>query len=418
MKIAVIHQYFLRPGESGGSRFNELTRFWRRAGHEVTVVAGQVHYATGERAPEYRGRWIVEEDLDGVRILRCYTPGTYHNGTIGRMWAFFGYLLSSCWAVLFRIRKAEVVVATSPPLVTAVPGLLAKRLRGWPLVFEVRDLWPESAVATGVLRENSVFTKGMYRLEAAAYRSADRINVLTPAFRENIVARGLAPKDRIVFVPNGADLDLFAPGPRDNEVRRRHGWGNIFVALYAGAHGKANCLRQLIDAAELLREEEVLLISVGEGPERHELAEEATRRGLSNVSFLGAVSKEEMPAYVQAADVGMAVLKRVDTFKTVYPNKVFDYMACERPVLVAIDGVARRLVEEEAHAGLFAEPENAKEIAERILQLKANPGLCREFGRAGRKYVLDNFSREVLAARYERILADLVYSAGKPSAPP
>jgi glycosyltransferase involved in cell wall biosynthesis len=125
-----------------------------------------------------------------------------------------------------------------------------------------------------------------------------------------------------------------------------------------------------------------------------------------------------MPAYVQAADVGMAVLKRVDTFKTVYPNKVFDYMACERPVLVAIDGVARRLVEEEAHAGLFAEPENAKEIAERILQLKANPGLCREFGRAGRKYVLDNFSREVLAARYERILADLVYSAGKPSAPP
>lgn len=418
MRIVVIHQYFLRPGESGGSRFNELTRFWRRSGHDVTVVAGQVHYATGERAPEYHGRWIVEEDSDGVRVLRCYTPGTYHRGTIGRMWAFFGYLLSSCWAVLFRIRKADVVVATSPPLVTAIPGLLAKRFRGWPLVFEVRDLWPESAVATGVLREGSAFTRGMYRLEAAAYRRADRINVLTPAFRENIVDRGLAPEDRIVFVPNGADLDLFAPGPRDNEVRKRHGWGNTFVALYAGAHGKANCLRQLIDAADLLQEEDVLLVSVGDGPERSELEEEAKRRGLSNVRFLGAVPKEEMPAYVQAADVGMAVLKRVDTFKTVYPNKVFDYMACERPVLVAIDGVARRLVEEEAHAGLFAEPENAKEIAERILQLKADPGLCRKFGLAGRKYVLDNFSREVLAARYERILADLVYSAVKSSAPP
>jgi len=418
MRITVVHQYFLRPGESGGSRFNELTRFWRLAGHEVTVVAGQVHYATGERAPEYRGRWIVEDRLDGVRILRCYTPGTYHRGTIGRMWAFFGYLLGSCWAVLFRIRKADVVVATSPPLVTAIPGILAKRFRGWPLVFEVRDLWPESAVATGVLREGSAFTRGMYRLEAAAYRNADRINVLTPAFRENIVARGLAPEDRIAFVPNGADLDLFAPGPRDNEVRRRNGWGNSFVALYAGAHGKANCLRQLIDAADLLREEDVLLVSVGDGPERIELKEEAKRRGLSNLCFLGAVPKEEMPAYIQAADVGMAVLKKVETFKTVYPNKVFDYMACERPVLVAIDGVARRLVKEEAHAGLFAEPENAKEIAERILQLKADPGLCREFGLSGRKYVVDNFSREVLAARYEKIMADLVYSAGNSPATP
>jgi glycosyltransferase involved in cell wall biosynthesis len=407
VRITVIHQYFLRPGESGGSRFNEMTRFWKEAGHEVTVIAGQVHYATGVRAPEYRGRWIVEEDAGGVRVLRCYTPGTYHKGTAGRILAFLGFLLSSVWAVLFRVGRPDVVVATSPPLITAVPGIAAKRLLRVPLVFEVRDLWPESAVTTGVLRERGWFTRMLFRLEAAAYREADRINVLTPAFRENILARGLADPGKIVFIPNGADLDTFSPGPRDNGVRRDRGWGNRFVALYAGAHGKANHLGQLIDAAERLLGEDVLLVTVGDGPERQSLAEEARRRDLDNIQFLGPVPKERMADFVRAADVGLAVLKKVDTFKTVYPNKVFDYMACERPVLVAIDGVARDLVEKEAAAGLFAEPEDAGAIAAQILRLKSNPDLCARMGTNGGAFVRQHFSREALAARYEEILSDV-----------
>jgi glycosyltransferase involved in cell wall biosynthesis len=408
VRIIVVHQYYLRPGEPGGSRFNELARFWKESGHEVTVVAGQVNYSTGERSPEYRGRWIVEEDDGGVRVLRCYTPDSYHAGTAGRMLAFFGYLLSSVWAVLFRAGRADVLVATSPPLITAIPGIAAKRLKGIPLVFEVRDLWPESAVTTGVLRASGLFTRLLYRLEAAAYREADVVNVLTPAFRENIVARGLADSGKIVFIPNGADLDLFSPGPRGNAIRREHGWGDAFVVLYAGAHGKANHLRQLLDAAERLRGENVLIVTVGDGPERAALAEEAARRGLDHLRFLGPVPKEKMPDYIRAADVGSAVLKKVDTFKTVYPNKVFDYMACERPVLVAIDGVARRLVVEEAKAGLYAEPEDAAEIAAAILRLRDDPALCAALGASGRAFVQANFAREALAARYEQVMRALV----------
>jgi len=407
LKITVIHQYFLRPGESGGSRFNEMTRFWKEAGHEVTVIAGQVHYATGIRAPEYRGHWIVEEDAGGVRVLRCYTPGTYHWGTAGRILAFLGFLLSSVWAVLFRAGRPDVVVATSPPLITAIPGILVRRVRKVPLVFEVRDLWPESAVTTGVLGERGWFTRVLYRLEALAYREADRINVLTPAFQNNIIDRGLAPREKIVFVPNGVDLDRFYPGSSRNVVRKRHGWGESFVALYAGAHGKANCLMQLIDAASLLQGEAILIATVGDGSEKAALEEGVLHRGLDNVRFLGPVPKDEMPYYVRAADVGLAVLKNVETFKTVYPNKVFDYMACARPTLVAIDGVARQLVVEEADAGLFAEPENAEDIAAQLLRLNASPELCERLGRNGREFVELNFASKVLAHRYEDILLKL-----------
>jgi glycosyltransferase involved in cell wall biosynthesis len=231
--------------------------------------------------------------------------------------------------------------------------------------------------------------------------------VLTPAFRENILARGLADPGKLVFIPNGADLDAFSPGPRDNGVRKDRGWGNSFVALYAGAHGKANHLGQLIDAAERLRGEDILLVTVGDGPERQSLAEEARTRGLDNIQFLGPVPKERMADFVRAADVGMAVLKKVDTFKTVYPNKVFDYMACERPVLVAINGVARDLVEKEAQAGLFAEPEDAGAIAAQLLRLKFDPDLCARMGANGGAFVREHFSREALAARYENILADV-----------
>jgi glycosyltransferase involved in cell wall biosynthesis len=402
MRIAVIHQYYLMPGAPGGSRFNEMTAWWAARGHDVTVVSGTVNYVDGKESPQYRGRLVTEEFDGAVRVLRCHVPASYGRSYLGRMWAFLGFTFSAL-AGLRRVGAADVVLATSPPLVTAVPGWLACLTRRprprW--VFEVRDLWPESAVTTGVLKERAPLTRLLYALEKFAYRRADHIVTLTPAFTDDIVGRGLAPRGKITLVPNGADLRLFAPGPRDNAVRQEFGWGDRFVVMYAGAHGRANALGQLVDAAERLRDRpDVLIACVGDGPEREGLVRRVADAGLTNIVFHGAVPKERMPDVVNACDVGAAVLQDNPTFRTVYPNKVFDYMACRRPVLLGIDGVARDMVCDQARAGVFAQPGDGAALATAIEELADDPERCAALGASGRSWVEANASRDALSARY------------------
>jgi glycosyltransferase involved in cell wall biosynthesis len=328
------------------------------------------------------------------------------------MWGFFGFTLAASTAALLASRP-DVVIATSPPLVAPIPGWVAARIssRPVPWIFEVRDLWPESAITTGVIGAKSPLARILFMLERWACRTANRINVLTPAFEEDIVRRGLASKEKIVFVPNGADLDQFQPGPRDNAARREFGWGDRFVAMYAGAHGRANAVGQLLDAAEQLRgRPNILIASVGDGPERVRVEREARARHLNNIVFHGPQAKARMPEIVNACDLGMAVLQNNPTFRTVYPNKVFDYMACARPVLLAIDGVARSLVCDQAEAGVFAEPENGAAIAAGIASLADDPARCAQFGRNGLKWVTANASREGLANRYLGFMKELVDS--------
>jgi glycosyltransferase involved in cell wall biosynthesis len=410
VRILVVHQFYLQPGEPGGSRFNELARLWAAAGHEVTVIAGTVNYTTS-RAPErYRGRWNTREQDGAVTVWRCHVPESYGRSYIGRMWSFFAFTLSAATAAL-RCASPDVVIATSPPLVAIIPGWLATKRHRARLVFEIRDLWPESAVTTGVLRARSLLTRILYRLERWACRSADRINVLTPAFRDDLVRRGLAPASKIVFVPNGADVDLFRPEPDDPSVRAELGWGDRFVVMYAGAHGRANAIGQLVETAALLRDRpDILIACVGDGPERRRHEERARSEGLTNILFAGPQPKERMPALVNACDAGAAVLQANPTFRTVYPNKVFDYMACEKPTLLAIDGVARQLVCEEAGAGIFAEPENARALAEAIKRLADDPAGRAVMGQRGRAWVEANAGRKALAARYLRVMEEMIPS--------
>jgi glycosyltransferase involved in cell wall biosynthesis len=330
------------------------------------------------------------------------------------MWAFLGWTFSAATAVV-RTGPADIVIATSPPLVAPIPGWLAARSKRAKLIFEVRDLWPESAVTTGVLSKDGLLTRILYKLERWACGVADLVNVLTPAFRDDLVRRGLAVADKICFVPNGADLEIFSPGPRDNEVRREMGWGDRFVVMYAGAHGRANAVRQLLDAADLLRSRpDILLATVGDGPERLALEAEAVSRGLSNVMFCGPQPKSRMPDFVNACDVGAAVLADNPTFRTVYPNKVFDYMACSRPTLLAIDGVARELVCDQAGAGVFARPEQPRDLADAILRLAADGVERAQMGQRGRAWVEANASRDSLAQRYLSIMEGLVSPQRKP----
>jgi glycosyltransferase involved in cell wall biosynthesis len=414
MKILIVHQYYLMPGQAGGSRFNEMARLWTQQGHEVTVIAGTLDYASGKAPERYDGHWISKENDGAVIVYRCHVPATYARSYVGRMWAFVGFTLSASTAAL-RVPRPDVVIATSPPLVATIPGWIAARLSRHPVpwIFEVRDLWPESAITTGVLRAGSPLTRLLYGLEKWACRSASKINVLTPAFQYDMERRALATSTKFCFVPNGADTGSFSPGPRGNEMRRQLEWGDRFVVMYSGAHGRANALHQLVDAAAELRDRpDILIACVGDGPERQRLTEEAELRGLENIRFYGAKPKASMPEIVNACDVGAAVLQNNPTFRTVYPNKVFDYMSCARPVLLAIDGAARTLVCDQAKAGIFAEPENHQAIASAIRFLADHQAARDEMAANGRRWVLANASRDALAARYLDVLAGMVTSSG------
>jgi glycosyltransferase involved in cell wall biosynthesis len=408
MRILIIHQYYHFRGQPGASRFNEFARLWALAGHDVTVIAGTISHATGEVNPACAGRWLTRERDGDVNVVRCYVPRSYRRSYTGRTWGFLGFLFSSATAALAS--KADIVIATSPPLLTVLTGWLAARVgRRTPLIFEVRDLWPESAVTTGVLSKDGRLTHWLYRLEAWGYRVAERITVLTPAFRDDILQRYLATPEKIVLVPNGADQAFFEYEGDRNAVRAGLGWGSRTVFLYAGAHGRANAIGQLVDTADKLRHRDDILIALaGDGPERRRWQEAAAARGLSNILFHGPQPKDRMPAIVDASDVGVAVLQDNPTFRTVYPNKVFDYMACGKPVVLAIDGAARALVCEQAKAGIFAQPEAPGAIARQMEWMADHADERTRMGNFGRAWVRTHASRDTLARTYLDIMNDLV----------
>jgi glycosyltransferase involved in cell wall biosynthesis len=407
----------LERGEGGGSRFNELAQHWASRGHTVQVVAGMVHYNTGKKLARYAGKYTYTEKWgEGIDMLRCHVSESYNTSFTGRLWGYFSFVVSSIWGSLTQLKGGyDVILVTSPPLFVGVTGLLLKRAFQIPLVFEIRDLWPESAIDTGVLK-SGLLIKLAYAFEAAMYKAASRINVLTPAFAKVLVEKkGIAPS-KIIQIPNAADFSLSesikSTFDRDT-FRNVHSWGGQFVAIYVGAHGLANHLQQLIDAAEHLNNtadgRKVLIVCIGDGMQRSQLIKESEERALNNIRFIAPVSKADVFAYILAADCGLSVLKRAETFKTVYSNKTFDYMACGKPIVLGIDGVSRELIEQ-AECGIFAEPEDGKQLADALLTYSKDPERCEKDGLAGYNYARAKFDRAVLADVYlkelERVIAE------------
>jgi glycosyltransferase involved in cell wall biosynthesis len=403
MRILLIHQYFLEKNDGGGSRFNEMTRTWAAQGHTVTVLAGMVHYATGEKASQYKGKLTLHDHqfYDGVDVMRCHVSETYNSSFLGRLWAYFSFVFSSVYAGLFKTKgKFDVILVTSPPLFVGITAYILSIFKGIPFVFEVRDLWPESAIDTGVL-QNKMMIKFAYWFESFMYKKAKLINVLTPAFRTKLIEKGVS-EQKIIFIPNAADFSLAAAVQKDfnaQEFKESLGLTGKFVITYVGAHGVANHLIQLLDAAELLRETNVVFQLIGSGMQKQMLIAEKEKRQLDNLIFRDPVAKAEVFKYILASDMGASVLKKVDTFKTIYSNKTFDYMSCKKPTLLAIDGVSRELIEE-ANCGIYVEPENSKAIAAGIRSVLNDPNKLIEMGENGYDHALQNFDRTVLASRY------------------
>ncbi|MEO6282730.1 MAG: glycosyltransferase family 4 protein [Dyadobacter sp.] len=407
MHILLIHQYFLEDNGGGGSRWNEISRMWLAEEHQVTVLAGTGHYMRQENNKNDRF-FDRNVNSNSVKVIRCYVSRRYHAGFAGRLWAYFSFTFSATLGGIFYARDPyDLVVVTSPPLLAGISGLVISWCKRIPLVLEIRDLWPESAIDTGVL-QNTFLIRMSYWLENQLYRKANFINVLTPAFREVLINQKKIQHSKIIVVPNAADFSLSEHLLQhfDREAfRRKLNLENKFVVIYVGAHGVANHLIQILETADLLRDTHVVFLLVGDGRQKKQLMEEADKRQLNNVRFQDPVSKSEVFKYILAADIGASVLKKADTFKTIYSNKTFDYFSCKKPVLMAIDGISRQLIEDAA-AGVFVEPENPADFACKIREYMNDPVRCSNEGENGYHFARTHFDREVLAKKYlEHLLA-------------
>ncbi len=406
MRILLIHQYFLGPNDGGGSRFNEMTKQWSEMGHEITVLSGMMHAQAHEKIPEFKGKFIVKRKHDKVDVIRCHVSESYNNGFLGRLWGYFSFVFSSIWAGLFSTKgKFDVILVTSPPLFVGITAYILSVIKRTPFVFEVRDLWPESAIDTGVVT-NKWIIKFAFWFEAFIYKKAKLVNVLTPAFRDVLVNKKGIPKNKVIFIPNAADFTLsnevVNSGFDPKKFREDNGWQDKLVITYVGAHGVANHLIQIIETAELIKDKlpNVLFVLIGGGMQKEMLVDEAKKRNCDNVQFFGAVPKSEVFKYILASDFGASVLKKVDTFKTIYSNKTFDYMSCKKPIVLAIDGVSRELVES-AKCGIYIEPEDINDWVSKIEYLTSlSSSEIETLGVNGYDYAKINFDRELLGKEY------------------
>ncbi len=404
MRILLIHQYFLEKNDGGGSRFNEMTRMWSEQGHEITVLSGMIHANKSEKRKEYKRKHFVHKQHNKVSVWRCHVSELYNVNFLGRLWGYFSFVFSSIWAGLFKTKgKYDIILVTSPPLFLGFTALALSWFKRTPFVFEIRDLWPESAIDSGIVT-NKYIIKFSYWFEGYIYRKAKLINVLTPAFRKNLIEKKHVPKEKIIFIPNAADFSLsdeLLENFNVDEFRKQHRFTDKFVITYVGAHGVANHLIQMIDAAEKFQHTNLIIQLIGDGMKKNDLIQEVEKRKLDNVRFVSSVPKKEVFKYILASDMGASVLKKTDTYKTIYSNKTFDYMACKKSVLLLIDGVSRELVEK-ADCGIYAEPENIDDIVSKIKTVmnEWDVATLKTKGENGYRFAKKNFDRTVLAKKY------------------
>jgi len=410
MRILYVSQYF--PPEMGApaGRAADLSRLWADDGHEVTVLTGFPNHPTGVVPREYRSKFrrlVSREDLEGVNLVRTWLLPFPNRKAHERMLNYTSFCVSCASTGLF-LRRPDVVIASSPQLLVGLVGWWLAYCKRVPFVLEVRDLWPESLAAVGMGNGNSILHRTLAKIAGFLYRNAHRIVVVTPAFEDYLVEQWQVPREKISVIEHGVQTDLFSPHESaNNPIRQELAAGKKFVVSYIGTLGMAHGLETLVDAASRLQESapQVLLVLVGEGAEKRRIMNLA--RGLNNIKFIDQQPRESIPDYIRASDACLVLLRKAELFKTVLPSKMLEFMSCARPLILGVDGHARRVMQQ-ANAGIFVEPENSAKLANAILQLSANLEWGRLLGRNGRRYAVQHYSRQRAAQAYLHLLDGLL----------
>ncbi len=406
MKILLINQSFVSPEEPGHTRHFEMAQYLRKHGHELVIVGSDINYQTGRQTTKRRRIFEnVEQNIDGVRILRAYVYPSLHRSYFWRIVSFFSFMFSSVWTAL-QVRDVDLVMGTTPPIFQAVSSWVDALVRRRPFLLEVRDLWPEFGIGMGVLRNPIIIAMSRW-LENFLYARATHILVNSPAYRKYLLEKGI-PERKVTFIPYGTDVEMFNPDVDGTALRRKLGVDEKFVVLYAGALGAANDIYTILRAADRLRQEpNIQFVLFGDGKERVNIEEEVRRRDLRNVLLAGVYPKREMPFVLASSNVCLAILQNIPMFRTTYPNKVFDYMAAGRATILVIDGVIREVIET-SQGGVFVEPGDDQLLAKTVLELSNDPERVRQMGENARKYLVQHLDRRDRLDETLRFLQSLV----------
>lgn len=393
------------------ARAVELARHWVKMGQNVTVLTGFPNHPTGFVPPEWRSRMrrcVYRETVDGVKVVRTWLLPFPNRKAYERMLNYSSFCVSAALSGL-SIERPDVVIATSPQLLVGLSGWWISRWKRSPLVFEVRDLWPESLAAVGAGVEGSVLHRTLGAVAGFLYRKASQIAVVTPAFQTHLIQHWAIPAKKLSIVENGVETDLFSPANVDSNLRKELGAEGRFLVCYVGTMGMAHGLDTVIEAAKQLRTAlpEAMLLLVGEGADKERIRALAESEGLSNLRFVDQQARERIPAFINASDVCLVLLKKTELFKTVIPTKMLEFMSCSRPVILGVDGQARQIVED-AQGGIVIEPENADALVSAIQRLADDPKLRQQLGDSGRAYIVERYSRRKTAELYLDVLRSVL----------
>lgn len=400
MKLLIHTQYF--PPEVGApqNRLFELAVRLQKLGVDVSILTAMPNYPNMEIHEEYKGKKYVYEELEGFKVHRSSIYVSNSKLIVKRLMNYFSFVWSSYWIGKSKLeKKYDFVLCESPPLFLGISSYrLAKRKKA-KFIFNVSDLWPESAEKLGLV-SNSFFLKMATMLEERMYRKAFLITGQTMGIVKNIQRR--FPHKEVYWLPNGVDISYYDSDKIISNWREKNGFNkDDKLFLYAGIIGHAQGLEVVLKAANLLKNEtKAKFILLGSGPCKPELVKMAEEMKLKNLIFMDAVTKNEMPFILKAVDVALIPLKKLDLFKGAIPSKIFENLAMKVPLILGVEGEAKQLFIEEANGGLFYEPENENELAHRISELLKDDDKIRKFGENGAKYVAQQFNRDHLAKAF------------------
>lgn len=386
MRVGILTQYYAPEMGAASARLGELAARLTERGHEVIVVSAMPNYPRGEVYPGYGGL-LAREDIDGAVVLRTWIWPTLSASVIPRTFSYLSFAASALLIASVRLPRLDVLITESPPLPLGITGVLLSRLKGARFVFNVSDLWPESAVVLGVLGDG-LATKLAYKLERFCYRHAWRVSCQSREIRASIDRR--FTNVRTLAFLNGVDTGRFSPAHRSDAARQQLGRSSEVIALYAGLHGIAQGLDQLLTAAERISDDNLRFVFVGDGPEKGALLEQAQARRLHNVVFLPAQPKAAMPALLAAADIAVISLKM--HIPGAVPSKLYEAMASGLPVVLVAEGEAAEILES-AGAGLVVKPGDTEGLVDALTRLARSPHERTRLGAAGRVAAVERYDR-------------------------
>ena len=400
MQILFVSQYYYPEIGAASDRITGISRKLVCMGHDVTVLTGFPNYPAGKIYEDYTGRFFAKEKIKGVKLLRAWLFASPNRGLLARGINYITFMLTAMLSV-FRLKKIDCVIATSGPIFAALAGYFLSVCKKAPLVLDVRDVWPERIFAAKKMRKGCIY-RILEFIEHLLYRKSCQIVGVTQGVCENIIAKGVS-REKISLITNGVDPEIFSPGHADERLTKKLNIEkNDFIVIYAGTLGLLQDVKLFIETAEkLLSYKDIRFLIIGDGTKSSMLSSAIREKKLSNILQLSSVSPIELCQYIRLSHLGMNANTKNDHNNMAIPAKIFPYMACAKPFLLANTGEIARLVKEEK-IGSCVEPGNAEIFSESILNYYRNRNLCKRHGEKGYDLVCREFVSERLAEKLEK----------------